>query len=216
MMLNILEGLPLEAHGHNSASALHALIEAKKLSYADLSRYVGDPLFSAAPIDDMLSKAYAAERAKRIDPSRASDDCPHGTLPVKAGDTTYLSVVDRHGNTVSLIQSNFATFGSGLVPEGTGFALQNRGGLFTLDPDHPNVVARAKAATAYDHSWLHESRRRADCLRNHGRLEPGPGPRAVRLERGRPRHEHPGGPRGGALHETHVRRARRIDGARGT
>ena len=144
MMLNILEGLPLEAHGHNSASALHALIEAKKLSYADLSRYVGDPLFSAAPIDDMLSKAYAAERAKRIDPSRASDDCPHGTLPVKAGDTTYLSVVDRHGNTVSLIQSNFATFGSGLVPEGTGFALQNRGGLFTLDPDHPNVVAPRK------------------------------------------------------------------------
>ena len=144
MMLNMLESMPLMAHGHNSADALHALIETKKLAYADLSRYVADPRLVAVPIDDMLSKAYAAERAKRIDPSRASDGYVHGALPVEASDTTYLSVVDRHGNAVSLIQSNFAPFGSGLVPEGTGFVLQNRGGLFTLAPEHPNVIAPRK------------------------------------------------------------------------
>ena len=144
MMLNMLESMPLKAHGHNSADALHALIETKKLAYADLSRYVADPRFAAVPIDDMLSKAYAAERAKRIDPSRAFDGYVHGALPVEASDTTCLSVVDRHGNAVSLIQSNFATFGSGLVPEGTGFVLQNRGGLFTLAPEHPNVIAPRK------------------------------------------------------------------------
>lgn len=144
MMLNLLEGVRLKAYGHNSADALHTLIEAKKLAYADLSRYVADPRFAAVPIEGMLSKAYAAERLTRVNHARASDDCPPGHLPVNGGDTTYLCVADRHGNMVSLIQSNFANFGSGLVPDGAGFALQNRGGLFTLDPAHPNVVMPRK------------------------------------------------------------------------
>ena len=144
MMLNLLERLPLGAYGHNSADALHALIEAKKLAYADLNRYVADPRFAAVPIEGMLSKEYAAERLTRVDPARASDNPPSGDLSAKAGDTTYLCVADRHGNVVSLIQSNFANFGSGLVPDGAGFALQNRGGLFTLDAAHPNVLMPRK------------------------------------------------------------------------
>src|SRR6202022_3852220 len=91
-----------------------------------------------------LSKDYARSRASTIDPSRANSAATAGTLPAHGGDTTYLSVVDRLGNMVSLIQSNFASFGSGVVPDGAGFALQNRGGLFTLDPRHPNVLAPRK------------------------------------------------------------------------
>jgi len=91
----------------------------------------------------LLSKAYAAERARLIHPERASTAAAPGELS-HGSDTTYLSVVDRDGNMVSLIQSNFANFGSGLVPEGTGFALQSRGGLFTLDPTHPNALAPRK------------------------------------------------------------------------
>jgi gamma-glutamyltranspeptidase/glutathione hydrolase len=92
----------------------------------------------------MLSKEYARERAATIDPARAQPRVAAGPLPVHAGDTTYLSVVDGDGNMVSLIQSNFASFGSGVVAEGTGFCLQNRGALFTLDPTHPNVLAPRK------------------------------------------------------------------------
>ena len=84
------------------------------------------------------------ERARQIDPSRANPGVVPGELPTRGGDTTYLSVVDRDGNMVSLIQSNFANFGSGLVPEGAGFALQSRGGLFTMDPAHPNALAPRK------------------------------------------------------------------------
>src|SRR5260370_26938137 len=92
----------------------------------------------------MLSKSYAGDRARLINQERASDAVEPGRLPVHAGDTIYLSVVDRDGNMVSLIQSNFANFGSGLVPDGTGFALQNRGGLFRLDPLHPNALKPRK------------------------------------------------------------------------
>jgi len=144
MMLNLLEREPLEEYGANSADALHALIEVKKLAYADLSRYVADTRFADVPIRSMLSKAYATERWKAIDRCRAADEFLPGNLPAQGFDTTYLSVVDRDGNMVSLIQSNFANFGSGLVPEGTGFVLQNRGGLFSLDPLHPNVLAPRK------------------------------------------------------------------------
>jgi gamma-glutamyltranspeptidase/glutathione hydrolase len=132
------------SYGHNSAEALHTLIEAKKLAYADMARHVCDPAFHRAPIAALLSKAYAAERARLIDPARANAEVAPGTLPRHGGDTTYLSVVDRAGNMVSLIQSNFANFGSGLVPDGAGFALHCRGGLFTLDPSHPNALAPRK------------------------------------------------------------------------
>lgn len=144
LMLNILEHFPMAEHGHNSADALHAMIEAKKLAYADMIRHVADPRCRAVPTTALLSKAYARDRARLIDPARANDDVSAGTLPTEGGDTTYLSVVDRSGNMMSLIQSNFASFGSGLVPDGVGFVLHNRGALFSLDPTHPNVLAPRK------------------------------------------------------------------------
>jgi gamma-glutamyltranspeptidase/glutathione hydrolase len=145
MMLNTLETLPLEQYGHNSADALHAMIEAKKLAYADMYRYVADQKFSRVPVDGMLSKDYAARRAKLIDRTKANCNVSPGEpeFPAK-GDTTYLTVVDRDGNMVSLIQSNFSLFGSGIVSDGTGFVLQNRGALFSLDPKSPNVLAGRK------------------------------------------------------------------------
>jgi gamma-glutamyltranspeptidase/glutathione hydrolase len=144
MMLNLLEPFPIGSFGHNSADALHTLIEAKKLAYADMARHVCDPAFHGVPIDTMLAKSYAANRAREIDAARANPGVSAGDLPVSGGDTTYLSVVDRDGNMVSLIQSIFASFGSGLVPAGAGFVLQSRGGLFTLDPRHPNALAPRK------------------------------------------------------------------------
>jgi gamma-glutamyltranspeptidase/glutathione hydrolase len=144
-MLNMLEGFPLAKFGPNSADALHVMIEAKKLAYADMYRYVADPKFSQVPVDGMLSKDYAAARAKLIEMAKANCNVPPGepAFPAK-GDTTYLTVVDAEGNMVSLIQSNFLAFGSGLVADGTGFALQNRGGLFRLDPQSPDALAGHK------------------------------------------------------------------------
>jgi gamma-glutamyltranspeptidase/glutathione hydrolase len=144
MMLNIMETFPVGDAGHNSVDTLHMMIEAKKLAYADMQRHVADPKFSPVPVGAMLSKEYARERAALIDPAMALARPEAGSLPVHAGDTIYLSVADRAGNMVSLIQSNFASFGSGVVAEGTGFALQNRGALFTLDRSHPNVLAPHK------------------------------------------------------------------------
>jgi gamma-glutamyltranspeptidase/glutathione hydrolase len=145
LMLNVMETFPLAQFGHNSADALHAMIEAKKLAYADMHRFVADQRFSGVPVEGMLSKDYAAQRAKLIDMKKANCDVSAGepAFPT-TGDTTYLAVVDRDGNMVSLIQSNFAGFGSGLVADGTGFALQNRGALFSLDPASPNVLAGRK------------------------------------------------------------------------
>jgi len=144
MMLNMLEPFPLRDYGHNSVEALHALIETKKLAYADMIRHVSDPRFAQLPIAGMLSKTYARDRAKLIDLDRAHPEMPAGHVPTHGGDTTYLCAVDGEGNMASLIQSVFGPFGSGLVPEGTGFALQSRGGLFTLDPTHPNALAPRK------------------------------------------------------------------------
>jgi gamma-glutamyltranspeptidase/glutathione hydrolase len=143
MMLNLLEQSPIGSYGHNSAEALHAIIEAKKLAYADMAKYVCDPAFHGIPVSALVSKEYAASRAREIDPARANPEVAAGELPAK-GDTTYLSVVDRDGNIASLIQSNFANFGSGLVPQGAGFVLQNRGGLFSLDPGHANALEPRK------------------------------------------------------------------------
>lgn len=143
-MLNLMENFPLHEYGHNTVRSLHVMIEAKKLAFADLLRYVADPNFSKVPAAEILSKDYARARAKLIDPARANCDVPAGT-PLKTGtDTTYLCAVDQEGNVVSFIQSNYFAFGSGLVADGTGFALQNRGGLFSLDPNHPNVLAGHK------------------------------------------------------------------------
>jgi gamma-glutamyltranspeptidase / glutathione hydrolase len=147
-MLNIMEQFPLAQYGHNSAKALHVMIEAKKLAYADLIKYVGDPRFSKIPVEEMLSKDLAKKRAALIN----SDHAACHVLPSQLAehlaaigrDTTYLTAIDQEGNIVSLIQSNFAGFGTGLVAPGTGFALQNRGALFTLDPGLPNTIAARK------------------------------------------------------------------------
>ena len=144
-MLNIMETFPLgqKDWGFASVNALHAMIEAKKLAYNDLAKYIGDPRKQKLPVAQMLSKEWAAERAKKIDPERANCEPVAGDIP-PAGDTTYLTTVDREGNMVSLIQSNYSSFGSGIAAEGTGFVLQNRGGLFSLDPASPNALAGRK------------------------------------------------------------------------
>ncbi len=143
-MLNLFSLFPLADYPARGTEELHIQIEAQKLAYADLQKYVADPRFSKAPVAGMLSMEYARERAKRIDPGRASCDVPSGTPPVIHGDTIYLSVVDRDGNIVSLIQSLYQHFGSGVVVDGYGFALQNRGGLFDVNPAHPNALAPRK------------------------------------------------------------------------
>jgi len=143
-MLNIMETFPF-GQFQNPADVPHLMIEAKKLAYADMYRYVADQKFSRVPVAGMLSKDYAAQRAKLIDMAKANCEVGPGEPEFSAkGDTTYLSVVDRDGNMVSLIQSNFSSFGSGVVADGTGFVLHNRGGLFSLDPKSPNVLAGHK------------------------------------------------------------------------
>jgi gamma-glutamyltranspeptidase/glutathione hydrolase len=143
-MLNLMEQFDLKQFGLNSTRALHVQIEAKKLAYADVLRYIGDPKISKMPVSAMLSKQYAMKRARLIDMEHANCDVSPGALVPDAGDTTYLSVVDREGNMVSFIESNYSEFGSGLVADGTGFVLHNRGALFNLDPASPNALAGHK------------------------------------------------------------------------
>jgi gamma-glutamyltranspeptidase/glutathione hydrolase len=142
-MLNIMETFPMGQFGFGSTKALHAMIEAKKLAYADMAKYVADPRGQKIPVAALLSKDWAKQRAQLIDAEHANCDVSGGELP-GGSDTTYLSVVDRDGNMVSLIQSNYDGFGSGIVAPGTGFALHNRGGLFTLDSASPNALAGHK------------------------------------------------------------------------
>jgi gamma-glutamyltranspeptidase/glutathione hydrolase len=148
MMLNLMERFPIGEYGFHSANALHVMIEAKKLAYADMLRYVGDPKFSMIPTAAMLDKARTLERAELIIPDEATCEVLPDRLPgvtdAQGHDTIYMSVVDKDGNIVSLIQSNYSGFGSGLVPPGTGFMLQNRGGLFALRKGQPNTLAPRK------------------------------------------------------------------------
>jgi gamma-glutamyltranspeptidase/glutathione hydrolase len=144
MMLNLMENFPLAKFGPGSADAFHVMIEAKKLAYADMLRYVCDQKFHSVPVAGMLSKDYARERAKLIDLAKAKDGVEPGRPPGMGTDTTYLCTVDEEGNMVSYIQSNYANFGSGLVAGGTGFVLQNRGELFSLDANSPNVLVGHK------------------------------------------------------------------------
>ena len=141
-MLNIMETSPASPDGPLSVAELHKKIEAMKLAYADLGRYNADPRFAKIPVKGILSKEYARERAKLINPTKANCEVGAGTPPFS--DTTYLSVVDREGNIVSLIQSNYEAFGAGVVVRGMGFALQDRGALFSLDPASPNALAPRK------------------------------------------------------------------------
>ncbi len=148
MMLNLMEQYPLGDYGFHSTNALHVMIEAKKLAYADMLRYVGDPKFSRIPVEALLNKTRGADRAKLINPAKAACEVEPAKLPgitdAQGSDTIYMSVIDQEGNIVSLIQSNYSGFGSGLVPPGTGFMLHNRGGLFTLEKGHPNTLAPRK------------------------------------------------------------------------
>jgi gamma-glutamyltranspeptidase / glutathione hydrolase len=148
MMLNLMEQYPLADYGFHSTNALHVMIESKKLAYADMLRYVGDPKFSKIPVDALLSKPRAAERARLIDAAKAACQVEPanlaGVTDAQGSDTIYMSVIDKDGNIVSLIQSNYSGFGSGLVPPGAGFMLHNRGGLFTLEKGQPNTLGGRK------------------------------------------------------------------------
>jgi gamma-glutamyltranspeptidase/glutathione hydrolase len=151
-MLNILEGFDVKALGHNSAAYLHLLVEAKKIAFADRAAWLGDPgAVPKAALDRMLAKDYAAARRREIDPNRTSDykplspsASPAKEPPAAHGDTIYLTVADRQGNVVSLIQSIYENFGAAIVAGETGIALHNRGSLFSLDPAHPNALAPGK------------------------------------------------------------------------
>jgi gamma-glutamyltranspeptidase/glutathione hydrolase len=148
IMLDLMEQFPLRDFGFATAASLHVMIEAKKLAYADMLRYVADPKFGEVPVDLLLNKSAAKARARLIRPDsvamRVTPSAADGVTTRHGGDTIYLSAIDREGNIVSLIQSIYQGFGSGLVPPGTGFALQNRGALFTLDDQHPNLLAPRK------------------------------------------------------------------------
>jgi gamma-glutamyltranspeptidase/glutathione hydrolase len=143
-MLNMLKTLDLKALGHNSAPYLHALIEIKKIVYEDRARFYADPRFAKVPVEKLLSDEYAQQRLKYFNPDRANREVPYGDLIPQHGDTAYLTVVDKDRNAVSLIQSNYSGFGSGMVPDGLGFCLQDRGALFSLEPGHPNVIEPGK------------------------------------------------------------------------
>jgi len=160
-ILNILEGFDLRAMGRNSPETLHTMIEAKKIVWADRSKFYADPAFAKIPLTGLLSKKYAAKRRKLIDQNHAAKTVEAGVppanpitskptrLPLQArlldqGDTIYMCTADDEGNMVSLIQSNYRGMGSGIVVPGLGFMFQDRGELFSMDPQHANVYAPGK------------------------------------------------------------------------
>jgi gamma-glutamyltranspeptidase/glutathione hydrolase len=144
-MLQILNEYDLAEMGFMSGEALHVMIEAKRLAFEDRARFYADPDFSEAPVDALLSRAYADRRRNLISADQAMPEVAHGDPALlEDGDTTYLTVADSNGMMVSLIQSNYRGMGSGLVPDGLGFMLQNRGELFSLEDGHPNVYAPGK------------------------------------------------------------------------
>ena len=148
MMLNIMERYPLAEWGFHDPRSLHVMVEAKKLAYADMLAYVGDPKFTKVPVSQMLSPEHATARAAKLDLTKAACDVMPAQIAglegAHGGDTIYLTVIDAEGNIVSLIQSIYSSFGSGLVPPKSGFALHNRGALFTLDAGHPNTLGPRK------------------------------------------------------------------------
>ncbi|HEX7502618.1 MAG TPA: gamma-glutamyltransferase, partial [Acidobacteriota bacterium] len=143
-MLQMLAHFDLKSMGHNSASYLHTLIEIKKIVYEDRARFYADPRFADVDYATLISPAYARKRLELFDPGRAGNEFPAGDPRLARGDTVYLTVVDKDFNAVSLIQSNYVGFGSGMVPDGLGFCLQDRGALFDLEPGRPNSIAPGK------------------------------------------------------------------------
>jgi gamma-glutamyltranspeptidase / glutathione hydrolase len=143
-MLNILEGYDLKSYGFGSIEHLHLLTEAKKLAFADRAQWYADPAFAKLPVTGLISKDYAAERRQLISLDRAAASVDAGHPPLDEGDTIYLTTADRHGNMVSLIQSNYRGMGSGMAPPGLGFILQDRGEMFVLKEGHANSFAPGK------------------------------------------------------------------------
>ena len=141
-ILNILEQYDLRSMGHNSAELIHIFTEAKKLAYEDRAKYYADPNFNSVPVNELISKTYAKQRNKLINPTQAAKSYLAGKL--EDGDTIYLTVADNEGNMVSLIQSNYRGMGSGMVPPQLGFMLQDRGEMFSLDPNHANALVGGK------------------------------------------------------------------------
>jgi len=141
-ILNILKYYDIAKMGFGSTDYLHTFIEAKKLAFEDRAKFYTDPDFSEIPIKELISNEYALERKELIDPNKAAREYPAGEL--EQGNTIYLTVADKEGNMVSLIQSNYRGMGSGMTPEGLGFVLQDRGELFSLDEGHANVYAPGK------------------------------------------------------------------------
>lgn len=143
-MLNILEGYDVAAMGFGSPDYVHAFVEAKKLVFEDRAKYYADMKFASVPVAELVSKDYAAERRALIDPARAASGYPAGDPALDRSDTIYLTVADRDGNMVSLIQSNYVGMGSGMTPGDLGFVLQDRGALFSLERGHANVYEPGK------------------------------------------------------------------------
>ena len=143
-MLNLLEPYDLKKMGPESPDYWHLFVEAKKLAFADRAKFYADPVFAKVPVQDLISKEYAAKRAKLLDPKKALTDVPAGDPKLSTSETIYLCTVDKDRNCVSLIQSNYSGFGSGLCCPGTGFGIQNRGCLFALDEKHANKLEPGK------------------------------------------------------------------------
>ena len=143
-ILNILEGYDIAAMGFGSADYIHTLVEAKKLAFEDRGKYYADMDFADVPVDWLISKDYADERRELVSPEQAAMSYPAGERKLEEGDTIYLTVADKDGNMVSLIQSNYRGMGSGMTPGELGFVLQDRAELFALDENHANVVEGGK------------------------------------------------------------------------
>jgi gamma-glutamyltranspeptidase/glutathione hydrolase len=143
LALNLLEGFPLKGQDPLGPDRVHLLVEALRVAFADTRWYVADPRVAKVPVAELLSKDYATRRRALIDPKRAAADLKRGA-PVAGTDTVYFCVVDGRGNACSFINSNYMGFGTGMVPKGWGFTLQNRGHCFSLDPAHPNALAPGK------------------------------------------------------------------------
>ena len=141
-ILNILERFDIASMGFGSSDYIHHFVEAKKLAFEDRAKYYADPAFNQLPVEELISKEYAAKRAELINPKRASRNLDAGEM--EHGNTIYLTIADSHGNMISLIQSNFRGLGSGMCPPGLGFILQDRGELFTLEEGHYNVYEPGK------------------------------------------------------------------------
>jgi gamma-glutamyltranspeptidase/glutathione hydrolase len=206
-MLNIMEHFPMAQYGHNSVDALHVMIEAKKLAYADMYKYVGDPRFTPVPVKELISKDLAEQRAKLIEMDKAACQVVPSEISAelnKHGNSTiYLSTIDKDGNIVSLIQSNYAGYGTGMVAPDLAFPSIIEAPDFSSLPAC-RIPCRTQASAPHHHSGLHGEGRHPHRLRHHGRLEPGAGTRAVRRQHRRLRHERAGCAGTAPLHQRHL------------